>query len=452
MNGNIFIGWCGSNRLAIEVSKVLTKNQFKCIIGGKYEDPTNVYIGGTILEQLKSCNQALFIVQKNDSGSISNNVIFEIGFQLSKFDNQVKHLHLFYLDIDPKDKSIPSDLLGAWANHINTNGLDVSEIVSIITESFLKEQKLQLVQNKMELINNWHYLNNIVMSHFDSPTCSDFEMAQYLLFYSVSSGFINIFPQMKECITLLKKNVDEKSEELYHASKLATIIHEFGMSIKKKDNICYLDDSAYVDASDSLKKELEWADSYSADNFKKDSDFIIWFEMIARQRQGYVSMMYVNNPELSTDEIDEGYREAILYSEQTVVLCDRLREMDSKNNRELSTLYRSFAERNLSIAYGYFEEQDKERYYKYQSFEDKRFLREYSKDLVLDIRIADSFERGYFLAMAEILKYETDARKIRIYKKEIEAYTNYMLTIRDTSNQYVNRIKLMLESNETKGV
>ena len=212
MNGNVFIGWCSSNELAIKVSNALTEHSYRCIVGGKYDDVSNLYVGGTILKQLNSCNQALFIVQKNSVGAISNNVIFEIGYSLSKFNTSANRLHLFYLDIDSKDKSIPSDLLGAWAHHIETAGKSQEEIVKIITDSFLSNQKMQVIRNKMSLVNDWYSLNDTILSHFDSPSCSDFEMAQYLIFYAVSSGFINIFPQMKECLSVIRKNIDENSE------------------------------------------------------------------------------------------------------------------------------------------------------------------------------------------------------------------------------------------------
>lgn len=452
MNGNVFIGWCGSNKLAAKVSESLTEKKFKCIVGGNYEETDNVYIGGTILNQLNNCNQAIFIVQKNTMGIISNNIIFEIGFSLSRFNVSAKKLHLFYLDIDPKDKSIPSDLLGAWAEHIDTKNLTEDQLVEDICNRFIREQKMQVLDNKMALINDWYSLSDKIAQHFTSPTCSDFEMAQYLLFYSVSSGFINIFSQMKECISLLRKNVDEESEELYNAFKLASTIHEVGTSVKRKDNVGYLDDSIYISASEMISEILEWIGHYEPDEFTKGSDFPIWFEMIAKQRQGYVSMMYVNNPELVEEERKDGYEEAIKFSEQTIELCDKLKKIDPKNNRELASLYKSFAERNIAVAYDYLGNSEMERVHKLRSFEEKKYLREYSKNLNLDTRMADSFERGYYLSMAEIIKYEEDPRKKRAYLKEIDAYAEYMLTVRDSSNQYVNRIKLMLESQNTKGV
>ena len=452
MNGNVFIGWCGSNELAAKVSKILSKHNYWCVVGGNYDEVSNIYIGGTIIEQLNKCNQALFIVRKNASGSISNNVIFEIGYSLSKFNSSPNKLHLFYLDIDPKDNSIPSDLLGAWAEHINTSSKSEDEIVELIVSSFLSDQKMQIIENKMDLVNDWHRINNMVINHCKTPVCSDFEMAQYLLFYAVSSGFMNIFQEMKEPLSVLRRNVDERSDELFNTYRLANVIYEAGCSVKRFENKGYLEDSAYFQATDALSELIDWVEKYVSDKTGGTSDFPVWFNMVAKQRYGYLCMMYVNNPDLSEEEIKEGYEEAIRYSEETVTLCDTLRNMDPKSNRELASLYKSFALRNIAIAYGCLGKPDLEREYKCRSFEEKKFIREYSKDLDMDTRIADAFERGYYLSMAEIVKYETDPRKKRAFTKEIKAYTDYMLTVRDSSNQYVNRIKLMMESNETSGV
>ncbi len=99
MNGNVFLGWSSSNELAVEVSKQLKKYRFDCTVGGKKDLEGSLSIASTIVEQIKASTQALFIIRKNDKGFISNNVTFEIGYCLSKFNSTLKKVHLFYLDI-----------------------------------------------------------------------------------------------------------------------------------------------------------------------------------------------------------------------------------------------------------------------------------------------------------------------------------------------------------------
>lgn len=456
MKGNVFIGWCVDNSLAIAVSNRLSELGYKCTVGGNYSEYENTFIGETIIKQLKSCNQAIFLISTDSNGMISNNVTFEIGFSFSKYNTVTKKTHLFYLDINPKDKCIPSDLLGAWAHHLVFNGRNKEEVVDEIVSLFLNNQKNTIQENKMDLINSWFMLDDMLSKHFQEPQYSDYEMAQYLLFYAVSSGLLGIFAKMKDNLSLFKRNVTEDSYELYCALSLAETMYEVDQSKKRKDNLSYIDDYVYLNAVTKIDRLIKSMEQYEDSGFEKgrevEYEFKKWFLMIAYQRAGYISMTYANNPDIDEEDRKFAYQTAIEYQDKTIEFCNVLKTLDTAKNREMAMQYRAFCYRNNSIAYAYFGDLEKSRDYRLKSFEDHRFIHDYYKNFELDARLADVLEREYYLLMAETIGYVDNPMQKRIYLKEIEAYTNYMFTVRDSSNMYINRIKMILESKDVNGV
>lgn len=458
MKGNIFIGWCGDNTLAVSVSKQLEQLGYRCIIGGNYSDYENTFVGETIIKQLKSCNQAIFLISANQEGNISNNIIFEIGYSFSKYNSITKKTHLFYLDIDPKSKCIPSDLLGAWAYHIQCSTKPLQEVTDTVVQLFLNNQKNTIEENKMELIGSWYSLDTLISKHFSEPQYSDYEMAQYLLFYAVSSGLLGIFSRMKDNIVLLKKNVSEDSIELFNVLNLAETMYEVDQNKKLHDNKSYIEDTIYLNSVTKIERLIHNIESYDDVGQEKgqtiEYEFKYWFLMVSNQRIGYIDMIYANNPDISAEERDYVYRHAIHYQDKTIELCNYLRDNARYcvKNKELATNYRAFCYRNNSIAYHYFGNDDLSRDFRIKAFEDHKYLHDYYKNSDIDVRLSDTIEREYYLLMAETLKYVDNPMQKRIYTKEIDAYTNYMLTVRDSSNQYINRIKLLLESKDTGGV
>ena len=456
MKGTIFIGWCVNNSLAIRVAEKLEGLGFRCIVGGNYSEYENSYIGGTIIKQLKSCNQAIFLISKNDIGLISNNIIFEIGFSFSKYNSVTKKTHLFYLDVDPKDQAIPSDLLGAWAHHISAESCPMEELSDDVVKLFLSNQKNSIEENKMDLVSSWYALDDMISKHYVEPQHSDYEMAQYFLFYAVSSGLLSIFSKMKDNLALFKKNVDQSSVELYSTLNLAEVMYSVDQSRLYEGNISYIDDITYFNAVTAIERLTDEMENYDDGGFENgrliEYDFKKWFLMVAYQRIGYIGMTYANNPSIDAEEKGYVYKKSIGYQDKTIELCNQLRIENSSKNRELATQYRAFCYRNNSIAYNFFNDVDKSREFRLMAFEDHKFLHEYYKNMSLDSRLSVTLEREYYLLMAEILNYIDNPMQKRIYMKEIEAYTNYMLTVRDSTNQYVNRIKLLLESKETHGV
>ena len=93
MKDKIFIIWSGTNQVAQKVKNIL-ENEYNyiCYVGGNYNnDSQMVSIGDTVIRQMKSCNQAIVIFQNKDTGVISNNLFYELGYVSSEYGMKKVH-------------------------------------------------------------------------------------------------------------------------------------------------------------------------------------------------------------------------------------------------------------------------------------------------------------------------------------------------------------------------
>ena len=78
---------------------------------------------------------------------------------------------------------LPSDFDNSFVEPIDDTDMDT--LVNGIIDYFLARQKLSVDANKMQLINNRYRIKEYIKRHFSEQgsKCSDYELAQYLLFY-----------------------------------------------------------------------------------------------------------------------------------------------------------------------------------------------------------------------------------------------------------------------------
>lgn len=456
MKGNIFIGWCDNNSLAIKVNERLSREDYNCVVGGNYNQDLDVFIGGTVIKQLQNCNQSIFIIKKGTNGIISNNITFEIGYSLSKYNASIKKLHIYYVDIEPKDECIPSDLLGAWALHIDSSAKNDDEIADIIVEDFLNNQRITIIENKLDLMSSWHRVHLDIMDHITFPKYSDYELAQYILFYVAALHFVSECSLMKSDTELLRRHVNENSIELYDALVFAHVVLELSDSIQTVNNHYYIDDIAYFDFTSQLKKAIDSLNMYDDVGVENDTDveyeFKLWFLLFAYDQLAYIEMLYANNPELNSKELMLSLDNAYDLSAKTLSLCDELTSRNPYKNKEVATMYKSFSYRIFSIIYNERNDKDNETRYRMLTYEKQKDLRDQCKSRNIDSKLHELFEQEYFLSLAELIDYVSDARLKRAYKKEIDAYVNYMITIHESTDVYINRIKMILSNEKISGM
>ena len=92
MKDQVFIGWSGSNDIAIQVKKYLETKNYRCTIGGNADNNSQFSsVGDTVIQQIKSCNQAIMIFCNRSDGQVSNNLFFELGYVLASYGQPKVH-------------------------------------------------------------------------------------------------------------------------------------------------------------------------------------------------------------------------------------------------------------------------------------------------------------------------------------------------------------------------
>lgn len=80
----VFIAWSGTTDVAAHIKRKIDQRQgYECVIGGNLHEMNSIYVGGTIIDQMKKCDQAILLIQKDPrTGAISSNLMFEWGLSL----------------------------------------------------------------------------------------------------------------------------------------------------------------------------------------------------------------------------------------------------------------------------------------------------------------------------------------------------------------------------------
>jgi len=451
MHGNVFIGWSSSNDLAKKVKKELSSHGYSCIVGGSDGLTGSLSIADTIASQIASSCQSMFIIRKNNLGYISNNVTFEIGYSVSKYNSTLQKLHLFYLDIDPKDDSIPSDLLGLWATHIVTEGKTDDEVVGEIVRSFLDHQKTELVENKMDLMTNWMKLYMILSNNLDAPNHSDFDIAQYMLFFLEATANAHTWNEARPLIKRYEQTVGEESTELYYMIRLYQTSDEMLAARKNNGLRIYLPKQEFRLFRGRLKSLIERMAEYSSPEcttYNADLVYTKWFTMFCKQRLQFAYMLQSNDPEL--EDKDSVLKKAETLNRDVLELCQELRDMDPAKNKEALWGIEFMTHRNLALIAQHFNDPETEKKEFIESFRSTREIHN-KYDGKIDTRIAETFEREYYMAVMDTIRFmdEDDAEESI---EELEDYVDRMLRLRDSNTIYINRIKEFLQGNEIKGL
>ena len=93
MKDRVFIAWSGSKEVATLVKDILEKKyNYVCSVGGNSDNNSQLSsVGDTVLQQIKTCNQAIVIFQNRGDGAVSNNLFFELGYVLASYGQKKVH-------------------------------------------------------------------------------------------------------------------------------------------------------------------------------------------------------------------------------------------------------------------------------------------------------------------------------------------------------------------------
>lgn len=435
MKGKIFIAWSGQDTLAKEVKVHLEENDFIGIVGGEDQKSTGLFVGYTVLNEINHCNQAIFIVQKKADGKISNNLMFEFGYALAKF--KPNKIHVFFVDIEQNDQIIPSDLHGIWAEFFKD--APQTSVAETIVEKFLSNQKHIVPESKMSIVNNYHALKDLIAYYPKSPKCSEYELAQYILFFSVACY---MYSTEKDALDLLMKFENEyknPSKELDFSTRLGIRCIETLSNIQKEGDLLFLKKEDFRSIYRKTSNMLEELSTWEAD------DFALWAKVLIYNIVNYALILYSSNPETNEQRAQGYLKESIKRAEDCLAICEEL--LKNHTNLHFAELFKAYMYRNLAIANKMLgEDAEKIGAHLRSSYKMREALWDYYNETQkINTTILESFEMEYFLALSEQLEYISDEFSRMDCMEDCQRYIEKVENANLEKTHFIRKIELNIQ-------
>lgn len=433
--GKVFIAWSGNKEIAEAVSAELEKNGYDGVVGGRGgREGGDLFVGETVMKEISASNQAIFLISKTDKPSISGNVLFELGYALARFNPRLdnkkqRKIHVFYINIKHHDSMIPSDLNGIWAEEIE--GDDSTGIVDSIVQSFRAHQKSIIPENKMKVIDSHYEWSEAIKNFMGAPRCSEYEMAQYILFHAQSGYMFHCEKETRDNVKALQEKYNGDSVELKLSMDYAISYLGLFEKIVKDGNIQYLewnDFQMLTRRIDSICRKIEgW----------ERNDFSYWFLVFLYDFLNYIHVLVSFNPKCEQRRTHI-LTKSIGYAENCLKYCEEL--LKSQENEQCVWLYKAYMYRNLSTAYGFLDELEKKIENLYLSLSERAALYDMYDEYNINSKLFENFELEYYLALSESLAYEEDEWERDCNKESCEEYISRVDSMHREKNFFVNKI------------
>lgn len=445
MKDQIFIGWSGSNKVALKIKKILETKNYKCTIGGNADNNSQFSsVGDTVIQQIKNCNQAIMIFQNRTDGTVSNNLFFELGYVLAMYGQTKVHC------VKRADEQVilPSDFDNSFLEPISCGDSD-DEFVDEIISYFFKRQKMSINVNKMMLINNRYIMHDYIQRHYSEQgsKCSDYELAQYILFY-MQAG--HMFGDERKVQLEIKHFKDQYhayfSDELSTTVNICISFFDMILNIKiRNDGEFYIDRATFRQFRDKYK-------GFREEIVKDDmGTFDEWANVFISEHITYAYGLYAMNPELSEESMQKNLIESYAWAEQTLkdlkILEESAPVKDNNDHKGILSLFYAYVYRNLFLSCKYLNKEEEALKWLEKTKKERTALKNNFEIGSIDTQLFENFEMEYYLTLTEYLIYadmfNIDEDEVEDYKDEIKAY------LKDTKRQiehskYVERIEALL--------
>ncbi len=425
MKDRVFIAWSGSNKVATLVKNLLEKNHnYVCSIGGNADNSSRfASVGDTVLQQIKTCNQAIVIFQNRADGAVSNNLFFELGYVLASYGQKKIHC----VKRAQEDVVLPSDFDNSFIENIDDANSSAETFAQGIVDYFISRQKMSINENKMYLINNRYLIHDKIVSHYSETgsKCSDYELAQYLLFYLQAAHMFGDEKRVyNEILDFNNAHHYEFSEELSLSVNICLSFLDMVMNIKAKDN-----------ADVYITEDVFWKFRNDYRHYERilvDDDigvFDEWAAVFIAEHFAFAYMLVANNDEFDADMKIRFNGKARDYALKTIDSIARLEERTpSKENNDsigLISLFKAYVYRNIYIAKQNLGEPDADIWLE-KTLKERSSLRKNFGKGTIDTQLYNNFCMEYYLALVNYLSCadpeDIDEFELMMHRKEIREY------------------------------
>ena len=446
MKDRVFIAWSGTNNVAGIVKRILENDyNYICSIGGNSENTSNMAsVGDTVIRQMNTCNQAIVIFQNNASGNVSNNLFFELGYSFAMYG--AKKVHCVKRKCD--SITLPSDFDNAFVDAIDCDDSEESFAKGIV-DYFMARQKMSVNENKMFLIDNRYLIHEKISCHYSEAgsKCSDYELAQYILYYMQAALMFNDIPRMyDEILEFKRKHNFIFSHELEISVNVALAFAELVMGMREYEDSheVYIDDDTFFEVKKTYSHYLK---------IVKDDDIGIfdeWVKLFINQHLNFAYMLFGNNLGNDPDVRKAAYETCIHYGDISFGIINELEQMsfsrENHDDRGILSLIRSYVTRNMYVCKKYLGHDDAVEWLK-QSVEEREYLKSSYSNGTIDSQIYNTFCMEYYLALINYIDEldDIDSFDVIMHKKKIREYLSVMEK-NNNKTSYLQKLKLWAEN------
>lgn len=422
MKDKIFLIWSGNNSIVSKLKTLLeTEHNYICYVGGNFENTSSsISIGDTVIRQLNMCNQAIVVFANRSDGNVSSNLFFELGFATAKYG--MKKIHCVKRASD--QIALPSDFDNSFVESIPSETDD--QYVSGIIEYFLRRQRLSVDTNKMYLINNRYLIHEMLQTHYSEigSKCSDYELAQYVLFYGQSGVMYQDDAKILDELQQFKKNhYSELSPELQQSINISTALLEVQINLVNDGSIVYISDQTFRKYYNACYNML---DDIADDN---SGTYDEWARVILAENTTYVCQLYSANPHLSEKMKSDLAAKVIKKGMACLEYIDSLEASTPciENNDKIGmiALFKAYIYRHLFNASCVVDSENAKKWLDLSLIERRQLLRSFDGNSI-DSKIYSNFEMEYYLSLVEYLERyadeDIDDFEKMIYIDEINSY------------------------------
>ncbi len=451
MKDRVFIVWSGTNQLAKRVASILEQKQYVCIIGGNEDNNSQcTTIGDTVLRQIRECNQAIVIFQKRSDNEVSRNLFFELGYVLASYGTTKVHC----VRRASEEIALPSDFDNSFVEPIFDDGLDEKELAASIVDYFMRRQKMDIPENKMYLINNRYLIHDKITSHYsdNGSKCSDYELAQYLLFYMQAAHMFGDEKKVyDELFEFKNRNQQNFSRELSLAVNMTVSFLSMVSQIKMTDDCeAYIDEIVFGEFEDDYRL-YEREGEKLRDNV---GCFGEWALVFVHEQMAYCYMLSANNEAFDKEDKDYLINKQKEYANKAIVAMEELeKRIPSTDNNDrigLLSLLRAYVYRNMFLAKEYLQEADAGDYLK-KTMEERESLHSNFKNGTIDSQLYETFCMEYYLAIANYFSFvpeeEISRFEKRRYRRQMLEYLDSIKKQDSVANPFVKQIEKWCNEN-----
>lgn len=439
MKDRVFIAWSGSNNVAIEVKKILeSRYNYVCSIGGNADNNSKFSsVGDTVIQQIKNCNQAIIIFQKKSDGSVSNNLFFELGYVMAMYGTKKIHcVKRLYEEV-----VLPSDFDNSFIETI-TEDRDEKSFAEGIVRYFISRQKMSINENKMYLINNRYLIHDKIISHYSEigSKCSDYELAQYILYYMQAAHMFGDEKKIqKEILEFKQSHSLEFSAELSLAVNMSLSFFDMVTNIK----LDAITSEVYIDQNVFWQFKNDYIHYTSCITDDNIGIFDEWANVFLFEHLTFAYMLFANNNSLSDDMKKSLHTKSVECALKTLACIDILEQRSpcKENNDEvgLISLFKAYVFRNLFLSKTYLHEQDANDWLN-KTLEERMSLKNNFGKGTIDTQLYNNFCMEYYLSLISYLSVNNvDEFDLLMYKSEIKDYLNSVQKEKN-ENLYLNQI------------